>query len=66
MTMLVRTFAVAELAALGVPPDDPRHIEYRAEQRRCVFRAPDDDRAQAVEYEAELDAGDHEVGSDDD
>ncbi|MGW4222997.1 hypothetical protein ACWEG1_06020 [Streptomyces bauhiniae] len=74
--MPTRQFTVAELAALSVPPDDPDDIEYDEhvladEQvtvlkytalRRCVFRAPDDDRAYAVEYEAELDMGEFEVG----
>lgn len=74
--MPTRNFTIAELAALNVPPDDPDHIEYDGHvlvdeqlhtlkytaQRRCVFGAPDDGRTYAVEYEAELDTGDYEVG----
>jgi hypothetical protein len=74
--MPTRHFTIAELAALNVPPDDPAYIEYDEHvladeqvavlkytaQRRCVFRAPDDERTYAVEYEAELDTGDYEVG----
>lgn len=74
--MPTRIFTVTELAALGVPPSDPRDIEYDPDlladehvatlkytaQRRCVFRA-DDDRTYAVEYEGQLDVGDFEVGA---
>jgi hypothetical protein len=74
--MPTRDFTIAELAALNVPPDDPRDIEYHeyvladeqvtvlkyTAQRRCVFRADDDGKAYAVEYEAPLDTGDFEVG----
>ncbi|MFF5980864.1 hypothetical protein ACFY78_18665 [Streptomyces olindensis] len=63
--MPTRHFTIAELAAINVPPDDPRDIEYDeyvladeqvtvlkyTAQRRCVFRA-DDDKTYAVEYEA--------------
>jgi hypothetical protein len=73
--MATRHFTIAELAALNVPPDDPRDIEYDEHvladeqvavlkytaQRRCVFQA-DDDKTYAVTYEAELDTGDYEVG----
>ncbi|MFI5525014.1 hypothetical protein [Streptomyces platensis] len=71
-----RTFTITELATLGVPPDEPDDVEYSDHlladepvatlkytgKRRCVFRAPDDGRTYAVEYEAELDTGDYEVG----
>lgn len=74
--MPTRDFTIAELAALNVPPDDPTDIEYEeyvladeqvavlkyTAQRRCVFRAEDDGKAYAVEYEAPLDVGDFEVG----
>lgn len=73
--MPTRRFTFAELAAYNVPPDDPRDIEYDEHvladeqvailkytaQRRCVFRA-DDGKTYAVEYQAELDTGDYEVG----
>ncbi|WP_228994742.1 hypothetical protein [Streptomyces sp. DH8] len=73
--MPTRIFTVAELAGYGVPPSDPRDIEYDPDllvdeqvttlkytaQRRCIFRA-DDDRTYAVEYEAPIDVGDFEVG----
>lgn len=74
--MPTRTFTVAELAAIGVPPDSPDDVEYSdvlladeqvatlkyTAKRRCIFRAPDNDRTYAVEYEAQLDVGDFEVG----
>lgn len=70
-----RTFTVAELTALGVPPDQPEDIQYSdhlladehvttlkySQKRRCIFRA-DDGRTYAVEYEAEVDSGDYEHG----
>lgn len=73
--MTTRHFTRTELTTLGVPPDDPTDIEYddhliEDEQvgtlkytasRRCVFRAPDDGKTYAVEYEARLDVGDYEV-----
>lgn len=73
--MPTRTFTHAELAAIGVPPDDPTDIAYDEhvladEQigilkytatRRCVFEAPDGG-TYAVEYEAKLDVGDFELG----
>ncbi|MFC8723690.1 hypothetical protein [Streptomyces bacillaris] len=74
--MPTRTFTVAELAALGVPPSDPADIKYDPDlladehvatlkytaTRRIVFRA-DDNRTYAVEYEAPIDMGDFEVGA---
>ncbi|MCZ1006364.1 hypothetical protein [Streptomyces lydicus] len=71
-----RTFTTTELAALSVPPDSPEDVEYSEHlladeqtttlkytaQRCAVFRAPDDGRTYAVEYEAPLDTGDYEVG----
>lgn len=73
--MPTRNFTIAELSALGVPPDDPGDVAYSehlladehvtnlkyTQQRRTIFRA-DDGRTFAVTYEAELDAGDYEVG----
>ncbi|MFD8916176.1 hypothetical protein [Streptomyces sp. NPDC059575] len=78
MVETVRYFTVAEPAALCVPPGDPNRIEFyehiladelvavrsRTARRRCPFRAPDDGRTYAVEYEAPLDTGDFEVGDD--
>lgn len=75
--MTSRFFSRAELAALGVPPDSPQDVEYSdtvladehvqdlryTQQRRCIVRAPDDDQVYAVEYEAELAAGDYETGA---
>ncbi|MGW6391139.1 hypothetical protein ACWFR1_11680 [Streptomyces sp. NPDC055103] len=72
--MRTRQFTRDELADLGVPPDDPQDIAYSetvladepvttlkySMQRRCVFRT--DDKTYAVTYEAQLDAGDYEVG----
>ncbi|WP_327592472.1 hypothetical protein [Streptomyces chartreusis] len=74
--MATRHFPTAELVGLDVPPDDPEGIEYHEHvladehvgvlkytaKRRCVFRAPDDGKTYAVEYEAPLDTGDYEVG----
>ncbi|MEU1309460.1 hypothetical protein ABZ419_11275 [Streptomyces cinnamoneus] len=74
--MPTRIFTVAELTAIGVPPASPEDIGYDdhllADEpvtvlkytalRRVVFRAKDDGRAYAVEYEAALDAGDYELG----
>jgi hypothetical protein len=74
--MPTRHFTIAELAALNVPPDNPRAIEYDEHvladeqvavlkytaRRRCVFRAPDDGKTYAVDYEAKLELGDFEVG----
>ncbi|MFF2940244.1 hypothetical protein ACFVSQ_10415 [Streptomyces niveus] len=73
--MPTRQFTRAQLADLGVPPDDPQDVEYSetvladervttlkySMQRRCVFRA-DDDKTYAVTYEAQLDAGHYELG----
>ncbi|MCF3101464.1 hypothetical protein IPZ58_07705 [Streptomyces roseoverticillatus] len=75
--MPTRTFTVAELTAIGVPPSSPEDIEYSDcliadEQvttlkytalRCCVFYAEDDNHTYAVEYETALDAGDYEVGA---
>jgi len=72
--MPTRTFTIAELADLGVPPDSPDDIEYSdtlladepvtilkyTQLRRCVFQA-DDDTRWAVEYEAPMEMGDFEV-----
>ncbi|MEU0808762.1 hypothetical protein [Streptomyces sp. NPDC005970] len=74
--MPTRTFTIAELAAIGVPPDSPKDVEYSdvlladefvttlkyTAQRRCIFRAEDDGRTYAVEYEAALEVGDFELG----
>lgn len=74
--MSTRQFTIAELAALGVPPDRPDDIEHDPDvladerlatlkytaRRRCIFRAPDNGRTYAVEYEGALDVGDYEVG----
>ncbi|WP_432010174.1 hypothetical protein [Streptomyces cucumeris] len=74
--MPTRTFTAAELAAIGVPPDEPQDVQYSdvlladehvatlkyTAKRRCIFRAPDDARTYAVEYETRLDTGDYEVG----
>ncbi|RYJ26445.1 hypothetical protein CU044_3738 [Streptomyces sp. L-9-10] len=74
--MPTRQFTRNELSNIGVPPEDPEYIEYDDDLladepvstlkytalRRCVFRAPDDGRTYAVEYEAQLDVGDYEVG----
>lgn len=74
--MPTRHFTIAELAALNVPPDDPDEIDYDehvlADEhvttlkytalRRCIFRNPEDGKTYAVEYQAELDTGDYEVG----
>ncbi|MGH3587073.1 MAG: hypothetical protein ACRDQ0_12195 [Pseudonocardia sp.] len=70
-----RTFTVAGLTRIGVPPDSPDDVQYSdvvladefvttlkySVQRRCVFRT-DDGRAYAVTYEAEVDSGDYEHG----
>jgi hypothetical protein len=75
--MPTRHFTHNELAALGVPPDDPDDIEFDehvlSDQqvsilkytalRSCVFRAPDDGKTYAVGYEAPIDVGDYEVGA---
>ena len=72
--MPVRQFTVSQLASLGVPPDSPEDVTWSetvladeplgtlkySQQRRCIFR--DDDRTYAVTYEAQVDAGDYEVG----
>ena len=74
--MPTRTFTRDQLAALGVPPDGPKDVEYSdvlladeyvatlkyTAKRRCIFFAEDDGREYAVEYEAQLDVGDFEVG----
>ncbi|MGW6741699.1 hypothetical protein ACWGDX_13390 [Streptomyces sp. NPDC055025] len=73
--MTTRQFTRNELAAIGVPPDSPDDIEYDDDLladepvttlkytalRRVVFRAPDDGKSYAVEYETRLDTGDFEV-----
>lgn len=70
---ITRTFTVAELAAIGVPPDQPEDVDYSdvllvdepvttlkyTAKRRCVFRA--DGWVWAVEYEAPIDAGDYDL-----
>lgn len=77
MAHVTRTFTVAQLAKLGVPPDSPEDIEYSdtlladehvavlkySQQRRTIFRA--NGGIWAVEYEAPLDLGDFEVGAGD-
>ncbi|PBC71537.1 hypothetical protein BX265_6147 [Streptomyces sp. TLI_235] len=74
--MPTRHFTIAELAALGVPPDSPDDVEYihtlladeqvailkYTQQRRVIFRVDDDSPAYAVTYEAHIDTGDYEVG----
>lgn len=74
--MPTRHFTREYLAAIGIPPAEPDEIQYYddlladefvatlkyTQQRRVIFRA-DDGKAYAVEYEAELDMGDYEVGS---
>ncbi|MGW1989648.1 hypothetical protein [Embleya sp. NPDC001921] len=74
-TMTVRHFTPEQLASYGLPPDSPDNVATSetilhdgpltilkySERREVVFRA-DDDRTYAVEYEAAIDAGDHEVG----
>lgn len=74
--MPTRIFTVAELTALGVPPDTHDDLmvsdhliadefvttlKYSA-QRRVIFRAPDDGKTYAVGYEGRLDVGDFEYG----
>jgi hypothetical protein len=73
--MPTRIFSRDQLRALGVPPDDPDHIEHDPDilfdeqttvlkytaLRRCVFRALDDGKTYAVEYETELEVGDYEI-----
>lgn len=74
--MPTRRFTVGDLARLDVPPIDPDDVAYSdhvladehvttlkyTQQRRAIFRAPDDGKTYAVTYEAELDTGDYEVG----
>ncbi|MCP9205515.1 hypothetical protein [Streptomyces cucumeris] len=74
--MPTRTFTTAELAAIGVPPDSPRDVEYSdtvlcdehvttlkyTAKRRAVFLAEDDGKTYAVEYEGRLNVGDFEIG----
>lgn len=74
---ITRTFTIAELLDLGVPPDSPEDVEYSetlladehvgvlkySQKRRCVFEDEDGD-AWAVEYEAPLEMGDFEVDGD--
>ncbi|QCX81093.1 hypothetical protein C9F11_37550 [Streptomyces sp. YIM 121038] len=74
--MTDRHFTREQLAALGVPPDQPDDVEYSdvllADEhvtnlkytalRRVIFTAPDDGRTYAVEYQAPIDVGDFEVG----
>lgn len=78
MAPITRTFTVAELEEIGVPPDSPEDVEYSetlladehvavlkySQQRRVVFEDEDGD-TWAVEYEAPLDMGDFEVGGGD-
>ncbi|MFJ6014519.1 hypothetical protein [Streptomyces sp. NPDC092952] len=73
--MTTKQFTVDQLADLGVPPDCPEDVEYSetvlvdehvsmskySQVRRCIFR-DDDGRTWAVTYEAQVDAGDYEVG----
>lgn len=73
--MPTRTFTVAELATIGVPPDSPDDIQHDpglladelvtslkyTAMRRCIFRV-DDGRTYQVEYEGRIDTGDYEVG----
>jgi hypothetical protein len=75
MPKLTRTFTKAELANLGVPPDEPDDIKYSevlladepvttlkySQLRRCVFQAADG-ATWAVQYEADVDSGDYEHG----
>lgn len=74
--MPTRHFTLAELAELNIPPAEPDEIQYYehllvdehvttlkyTQQRRTVFRAEDDGKTYAIEYQAELDTGDYEVG----
>lgn len=74
--MTTRQFTISELAALGVPPDDPRDVEYSqtvivdqavttlkySEQRRCIFFDATGAQLWAVTYEAQLRAGHYETG----
>ncbi|MFF9894934.1 hypothetical protein [Streptomyces longispororuber] len=74
--MPTRQFTREQLAALGVPPDQPDDVEYSdilladehvttlkyTQQRRVIFRAEDDGRTYAIEYQAPMDVGDFEVG----
>jgi hypothetical protein len=75
---ITRTFTVAELEGLGVPPDSPdegdwtdgifadEHITVlKYSQKRRVVFSDDDGDTWAVEYEAPLDMGDFEVGGGD-
>jgi hypothetical protein len=69
-----RTFTRDDLAALGLPLDDPDDVRFHGDihadelvrllehtqLRRCVFDAPDG-RTYAIEYEAPLGAGGHVV-----
>ncbi|NED82811.1 hypothetical protein G3I76_22250, partial [Streptomyces sp. SID11233] len=73
--MTTRQFTVSELDDLGVPPHRPEDVEdidtlladeyvttlKYTQQRRVIFVAPDG-RTYAVEYEAQLDLGDFELG----
>ncbi|BBA98287.1 hypothetical protein RVR_4419 [Actinacidiphila reveromycinica] len=73
--MPVKQFTVGQLADLGVPPDRPDDVAWSeivlvdehvgmskySQERRCVFR-DDDGRTWAVKYEAQVEAGDYEVG----
>lgn len=73
MAPITRTFTVAELEDLGVPPDSPEDVEYSdvlladehvavlkySQLRRTIIRT--DAAIWAVEYEAPLDMGDFEV-----
>jgi hypothetical protein len=70
---ITRTFTVAELEDLGVPPESPEDVEYSdtlladehirilkySQLRRAIIRT--DAAIWAVEYEAPLDLGDFEV-----
>ncbi|MER6515134.1 hypothetical protein [Nonomuraea sp. NPDC001636] len=69
------TFTHDVLAALGVPPDSPEDVEWSdtiladehvsmskySQTRRCIF-LDDTGTTWAVTYEAQVDAGDYEVG----
>jgi hypothetical protein len=73
---ITRTFTIAELHALDLPPDEPNKPEYFPDHvladefvrtlkytalRRVIFEDENGD-TWAVEYEADLDMGDYEVG----
>lgn len=73
--MPTQRFTRSQLAALGIPPEDPSDLGYSdhliadeqvctlkyTEQRRTIFHA-EGGFTWAVKYEARLNAGDFEVG----